>query len=234
MSAPQIDNITFITALVEAYQRHGDPASLVFENYLRWKGLPSHVIRQPPGPDQPPVEELLVSPNFSILAYAQNPLYNTYCTLGASYRMIPHSDVSFGDARGVRYEYLFHAPPEHEAAICEVLLLAAEHPFAHGIEYGPGFVLPIGEPIARGSGMEYLYFTYPFLDDPKIYEGGAYGQIDREGFLIQTLWIFPIYRSEYLHLRTVGVDAFEDLLFERHRERYDAYEFDRLPLKIAD
>ena len=95
-------------------------------------------------------------------------------------------------------------------------------------------VAPIGEPVVRGSSMEYLYFTYPFLDDQKIYEGGAHGQIDRDGFLIQTLWIFPIYRSEYLDLRTIGIEAFEEQLFEHHRERYDAYEFDRLPLKMQN
>ncbi|HMP41295.1 MAG TPA: suppressor of fused domain protein, partial [Roseiflexaceae bacterium] len=173
-------------------------------------------MRQPPPADQA-AETLPVSPLFSILAYEQNPLYLTYCTLGASYRIIPHSEVSFGDTRGVRYEYLFHAPLEHEAAICELLLLVAEHPHHYGVEYGPGFVLPIGEPVVRGSSMEYLYFTYPFLDDQKIYEGGAYGQIERADLLIQTLWVFPIYRSEYLHLRSVGAEAFEDTLFEHHR-----------------
>jgi hypothetical protein len=40
----------------------------------------------------------------------------------------------------------------------------------------------------------------------------------------------PIYRSEYLHLRTIGSIAFEEWLFEHHRRRYDAYAFDRLPL----
>jgi hypothetical protein len=227
--AMTIDSVSFIKSLVTAREQSGDPAATVFEHYLRWKGPPQHLVRQPPPADVPP-EALLVSPWFSVLAYRQNPLYQTYCTLGASYRSIPHSAASTGDARGIRHEYIMHAPEHHEAAICELLLLVSEYPQLHEREIGVGFVVPIGEPVVVGSGMEYLYCSLPFLDDQRLYQADAFSRIDRPEGLIQLVWLVPIYRSEYQHLRTIGSIAFEEWLFEHHRQRYDAYEFDRLPL----
>lgn len=222
-------NDTDLRAQLEAaYRRERDPATFVLENYLRWKGAPEHLIRVAPeeGAAGPP----LVSRHFAVLAYANNPLFSTYCTLGGSLRPIPNSQRSFDDRRGVRYEYIMHAAPAIEQEVCELLALVAEHPHRHGVEVGPGYVLPVGEPVARGSGMEYLYFTYPYLDDPRMFEGRAQGQIERPDALIQWLWVLPIYLTERNYIRSTGPDAFEELLQNRHSERYDAYELDRLPL----
>jgi hypothetical protein len=211
--------------LQAAYRQERDPAAFVLDNYMRWKGAPAHLIRV-----TPPEGERLVSRHFAVLAYAANQLYTTYCTLGASYRVIPHSPRSFGDRRGVRYEYIVHAQPAHEAAVCELLALIAEHPHRHGVEIGPGYVLPVGGPVAPGSGMEYLYFTYPYLDDTRMFEGRPQGQIERPDALIQWLWLLPIYLSEFNYIKRVGPAAFEELLQTRHGEVYDAYAFNRLPV----
>ena len=214
--------------LAAAFREERDPAALVLDNYLRWKGPPEHLIRVAAPEDEAGPQ--LVSRHFAVLVYPQNQLFTTYGTLGGSYRVIPHSPRSFGDPRGVRYEYLFHAAPEHEAEVCELLALVAEHPHRHNIEIGPGYVLPIGEPVSPGSGMEYLYFTYPYLDDSRLYEGAPYGQVERPDMLIQWLWVFPIYLSEFNYIKAAGPQAFEELLEKRHGEVYDAYAFNRLPV----
>jgi hypothetical protein len=221
-------NDTDLRAQLEAALREeGDPAALVLDNYLRWKGAPEHLIRVAPEESE---QQPILSRHFAVLAYPKNPLFTTYCTLGGSFRVIPNSPRSFGDGRGVRYEYIFHAVPDQESAVCELLALVAEHPHRHGVEIGPGYVLPIGEPVAPGSGMEYLYFTYPYLDDSRIYEGRPHGQIERPDMLIQWLWVFPIYLSEFSYLKAHGPEAFEERLQERHTEVYDAYAFNRLPI----
>lgn len=212
--------------LQEAHRRERDPATFVLDNYMRWKGAPEHLIRVAPAEG----EARVVSAHFAVLSYPGNKLYTTYATLGGSARVIPNSPRSFGDRRGVRYEYLMHAQPEHEALVCELLALVAEHPHRHGVEVGPGYVLPIGEPVAPGSGMEYLYLTYPYLDDPRMFEGKPSGQIDRPDALIQWLWVLPIYLSEFSYIKKTGPDAFEELLQTRHSEVYDAYAFNRLPV----
>ncbi|HWQ13018.1 MAG TPA: suppressor of fused domain protein [Roseiflexaceae bacterium] len=215
------------TQLQDAYRREGDPALLVFERYLRWKGPPAHLIRVAPAPED---AGRLVSRHFAVLAYPQNPLFTTYGTLGGSMRVIPHSPRSFADRRGVRYEYLMHAPPEREREVCDLLALIAEHPHRHTLEIGPGYVLPVGEPVVPRSSMEYLYLTYPYLDDPRMFEGTPQGQIERPDALIQWLWVLPIYRSEFHYIRNAGPQAFEELLQRRHSEVYDAYDFLRLPV----
>ncbi|MEN9935817.1 MAG: hypothetical protein RLZZ387_2396 [Chloroflexota bacterium] len=214
--------------LQAAYRQERDPAALVLDNYMRWKGAPEHLIKVAPEPDES--GRRFVSRHFAVLSYPKNPLFTTYGTLGGSYAVIPNSPRSFGDRRGVRYEYIMHAPPAHETEVCDLLALVAEHPHRHGVEIGPGYVLPIGEPVVPGSNMEYLYFTYPYIDDPRMFEGKPQGQIDRPEALVQWLWVFPIYLSERNYIRQVGPEAFEDLLQTRHSEVYDAYEFGRLPV----
>ncbi len=221
-----IESSDFKSVLDAAFVRDGDPATLVFDNYLRWKGTPEYLIRPAAPEDGQPSS---VSDNFAVLCYPANELFTTFCTLGASRQIVPGSPASFGDPRGVRYEYIMHAPQPHEHAIAELLVLIAEHPYNHAIEVGPGFILPIGEPVVPGSGMEYLYYTYPYLDDPQIYEQ-PYGQIERPQLMIQTLWVFPIYRSEVQFIRRNGPDAWETRLQEHHSEIYDAYKFLRNPL----
>jgi hypothetical protein len=211
----------FYATLAHAHTQTGDPAALVFENYLRWKGLPADAIRL-----EDRVEHL--SPYFSVLEYPAEHRFAAYCTLGASYKVIPGSQASFGDARGVRHEYILHAFPDYADAAVELLIMLSEFPFKHSLEIGPGFVLPIGEPVAEGSHMEYLYFTYPFMDEPDIARH-AQGQIERPEALIQTLWVFPIYRSEVEFIRANGPEAFEELCYARHTQHYDADDFLRLP-----
>lgn len=220
-----INDTDLRSQLEAAYRQERDPALFVLENYLRWKGAPEHLIRV-----APPEGERFVSQHFAVLAYPGNQLYTTYATLGASLRVIPHSPRSFGDQRGVRYEYLFHAEPAYEETVCDLLALVAEHPHRHGVEIGPGYVLPIGEPVAHGSGMEYLYCTYPYLDDARMFEGRPQGQIERPDMVIQSLWVLPIYLSEFNSIKKSGPDAFEALLQNRHGEVYDAYAFGRLPV----
>lgn len=90
--------------------------------------------------------------------------------------------------------------------------------------------MPVGEPVAPGSPMEYLYFTYPYLDDSRMYESNPWGEIERPELLIQVLWVLPIYRSEAQFIRIAGMEAFEGRLQERHAQIYDAYDLMRLPL----
>lgn len=219
----------FRATLDVAYVCDDDPTVLVFDNYLRWKGMPAFLVRPAFKNDAPPAEAF-VSPHFAVLVYRANPLYTTLCTLGASYRIIPFSRASFGDERGVRYEYIFHAAPAHEQHAAQLLALIAGYPFIHTIEIGPGYILPIGEPVTPGSSMEYLYFTYPYLDDGRLYESDPWGQIERPNLLIQMLWVFPIYRSEAQFIRANGMEAFEQRLQERHSRIYDAYDMLRLPV----
>lgn len=223
------DPAQFRTALDAAYVCDGDPTALVFDRYLHWKGLPSFIARPVFQEGIAPVETF-VSPHFAVLAYQTNPLYTTLCTLGASYRIIPFSRASFGDERGVRYEYIMHAAQANEHQTAELLALVAEYPFVHNVEIGPGYVMPVGEPVAPGSPMEYLYFTYPYLDDNRLYESNPWGEIERPELLIQVLWVLPIYRSEARFIRTAGMDAFEERLQERHSQIYDAYDLMRLPV----
>ena len=136
--------------LQAAYRQERDPSVFALDNYLRWKGAPEHLVRVAPDPDQ--AGERLVSRHFAVLVYPKNPLFTTYATLGAGYRVIPGSPRSFGDRRGVRYEYSMRAPPAHETEVCDLLALVAEHPHRHELEVCPGAILPIGDPVARGSG----------------------------------------------------------------------------------
>ena len=81
-----------------------------------------------------------------------------------------------------------------------------------------------------GSSIEYLYFTYPYLDDGRLYESDPWGQIERPNLLIQMLWVLPIYQSEARFIRANGMEAFEQRLQERHSHIYDAYDMLRLPV----
>ncbi len=208
--------------LAAAHRDDGDPTVFVFENYLKWKGMPLNGARLQ-------VASEYLSRHFAVLEYSGNDDFHVYCTLGASCQVIPHSQNSFDDRRGVRYEYLMHAPTHHQDAVIDLLGLVAEFPFEHHLEVGPGFVLPIGEPIIDGSGIEYLYYTYPYLDDHKLMSNDPWGQIERGKSLIQVLWMMPLYLSEVQFLRAKGVDAFEDLCAVRHARRYDMFDFMREP-----
>lgn len=208
--------------LADEHRATGDPTVFVFDTYLRWKGVPLNGARPAEVPEH-------LSRHFSVLEFPGTDEFRVYATLGACMHPIPGSAASFGDARGVRYEYLMHADPRHFDEVSELLMLASEFPFKEQVEYQPGYVLQIGEPVVAGSGMEYLYFTYPYLDDAKLYQDDAWGQIDRGKALIQILWVFPIYRSEFQFLRQYGPEAFEDRVNERHRVRYDAFDPMRLP-----
>lgn len=223
------ESTAFRAALDAAYVRDNDPAVLVFDNYMRWKGTPTFLVR-PVYQEGAPPADMLVSPHFTVLAYQANPLYTTLCTMGACYGVIPFSRASFGDERGVRYEYILHTAPAVAQESAGLLALIAEHPFERQVEIGPGYILPIGEPVIPGSPMEFLYFTYPYLDDGRLYEANPWGQIERGDLLIQTLWVFPIYLAEAEFIRTAGVDAFEQQLQEHHSQMYDAYDFMRLPV----
>ncbi len=94
----------FRATLDAAHMRNDDPTTPVFDNYLRWKGVPAFLVRPVFKNDAPPAE-MFVSPHFTLPVYRANPLYTTLCTLGAGYRAIPFSRASFGDERGVRYAY---------------------------------------------------------------------------------------------------------------------------------
>ncbi len=208
--------------LAAEHRTNGDPTVFVFDTYLRWKGVPLNGARPTEIPEH-------LSRHFSVLEFPGTAEFRVFATLGASFQMIPGSPASFGDARGVRYEYLVHAAPRYVDQVSELLMLVSEFPFKHKVEVQPGYVLHIGESVAPGSNMEYLYFTYPYLDDAKLYAEHPWGQIEQGKALIHVLWAFPIYLSEYQFLRKNGPDSFEELVNERHRTRYDAYDFERLP-----
>jgi Suppressor of fused protein (SUFU) len=208
--------------LAAEHRTNGDPTVFVFDTYLRWKGVPLNGARPIEIPEH-------LSRHFSVLEFAGTTDFRVFGSLGASFMPIPGSEVSFNDPRGVRYEYLLHAPEHYTDEISELLMLVAEFPFKHKVEVQPGYVLQIGEPVVPGSNMEYLYFTYPYLDDARLYEGNPWGQIEQGKVIIQVLWAFPIYLTEYQFLRKHGVDQFEELINQRHQKRYDAYDFERLP-----
>jgi hypothetical protein len=223
--SPQPTQIAYeqqFNALADEHRATGDPTVFVFDTYLRWKGVPLNGARPAEVPEH-------LSRHFSVLEFPGAPDFHVYCTLGASFSVIPGSPAAFGDERGVRYEYLVHAAPQHQDAVSELLVHVAEFPFTEQADYQPGYVLNIGAPIVPGSGMEYLYFTYPYLDDARLYEGRPWGQVERGKVLIQVLWIFPIYRSEFQFLRQRGPEAFEELVNERHQQHYDAFDMLRLP-----
>lgn len=214
-------NDPYRRALHAQWHTSGDPAIMVYERLVLWKGMPDHRYGARPKQGADGILPTL-SQHFSLCVFSANPLYAVFCTVGASLTPIPHSTTSTGDPRGMRFEYLMHAPEHHAELVCELLLMIAEHPHIHQREIGPGYVLPIGEPIVPGSAIEFLYFTYPFLDDPHIYEVNPAGEIDHPRAYIQTLWVVPMTRTERSYLRTHGVEAFETLLHQKHSERYDA------------
>lgn len=220
-TTPLQTNDPYRRALHALWHAKADPAIMVYERLVVWKGMPTHRFGARPKQASEGLHDAL-SELFSICVYESNPLYSVFCTVGASLRMIPKSDLSTGDPRGMRFEYLMHAPAEHAELACEFLLMIAEHPHIHQREVGPGYVLPIGEPIIPGSAIEFLYFTPPFLDDPHIYEVNPAGEIDHPRAYIQTLWVVPMTRAERDFLRKNGVEAFEALLHRSHSERYDA------------
>ena len=207
--------------LAQRWERESDPAVLYYDRLLRWKGTPTFRIGARPKQGAEGIHSAL-SAHFSICVFQQNPLFDVYCTVGASRSTIPHSTHTSRDPRGIRHEYLMHASNVYSEAVCEILLMIAEHPHIHNLEIGAGFVMPIGEPIVPNSALEYLYFTYPFLDDPHIYDPNPAGEIDHPQTYIQTLWILPISKAERQYLRTNGVEAFEAFLHEQHSQRYDS------------
>ncbi len=216
------------SALHAQWHASSDPAIMVYERMVAWKGMPTFRFGARPKQGAEGLHQAL-SQHFSICVYESNPLYSVFCTVGASYNIIPKSVQSTGDERGMRYEYLMHAPAQNAELACELLLMIAEHPHLHQREIGPGYILPIGEPLVTGSVLEFLYFTYPFLDDPHIYEVNPAGEVDHPRAYIQTLWIIPISRAERDYIRTHGVEQFEAFLHAQHRERYNA-EFTRTSL----
>ena len=209
------------TALHAQWHASADPSIMVYERLMLWKGAPTFRYGARPKQGAEGLHASLSS-HFSICAYHSNPLYHVFCTVGGSLNVIPKSMESTGDPRGMRFEYLLHAAEEHAELACELLLMIAEHPHVHQREIGPGYVLPIGEPLIAGSALEFLYFTYPFLDDPHIYEVNPAGEVDHPKAYIQTLWVIPITRAERDFIRHRGVEQFEEFLHARHRERYDA------------
>ncbi|MCX6016655.1 MAG: suppressor of fused domain protein [Chloroflexales bacterium] len=203
------------------WEKETDPALLYYDRLLRWKGQPTSRFGARPKQGAEGIHSA-ISAQFSICIFQQNPLYDVFCTIGASRSPIPRSTITSGDPRGIRHEYLMHASNVYSEAVCEILLMIAEHPHIHNREIGAGYVMPIGEPIIPNSALEYLYFTYPFLDDPHIYDPNPAGEIDHPQIYIQTLWILPISPSERQFLRTNGVEAFEVFLHEQHSQRYDS------------
>jgi hypothetical protein len=202
-----------------------DTRYVVLDNYQKWKGEAPNIFTPPDSISSPDL-----SPRFGILEYSSSPQFNTYCTVGASYKIIPHSDCGKDGCSGVRFEYILHAPPQHRIDACELLLTVASYPFIEGFEYYAGCVLPIDDPVVEQSSMTHLYFTYPYLDDPKIYDTEPYGQIKIGSLLIQTLWVFPVYESEAEYVRSAGADAFEQCCYERHLQQYDAFDFFRIAI----
>lgn len=207
--------------LTQRWDAEADPSILTYERLLRWKGAPTFRYGARPKQGADGLHDK-ISPHFSICVYTTNPVFNVFCTVGAARSALPNSTFTTRDPRGIRHEYLMHGSAEHAEVICEILLMIAEHPFVHGIDIGPGYALPIGEPIIPGSQLEYLYITYPFLDDAHIYEPNPAGEIDHPQAYIQTLWIVPLTQAERDYLRRVGVDEFETFLHQKHSERYDA------------
>lgn len=207
--------------LLQYWQKDNDPSVLYYERLLQWKGAPTFRFGARPSQTGDGLHSA-ISPLFSIFVYQQNPLFDVFCTVGASRTPLPHSTRTTRDPRGMRHEYIMHANNVYAEAACEILLLVSEHPHANNIDIGPGFVMPIGEPLVKDSALEYLYFTYPFLDDPHIYDAHPAGEIDHPNAYTQVIWVIPITRAERQFLRTSGVDAFEAFLHEQHRERYDA------------
>lgn len=208
--------------LADAHHADGDPTVFVFDNYLRWKGVPR-------GGARPADEQVGLSPHFTVLSYPGGPGFQVYATMGASYTIIPGSLQSFDGEYGIRYEYVMHAEPRYEDEVADLLFKVAQFPFRAQTEVQPGYILPLGEPIIEGSGMEFLYYTYPYLDDQRMSEPQPWGQIEQGKYLIHMLWVLPIYRSEVSYIRHHGPEAFEEKMQERHQIQYDAFDFTRLP-----
>lgn len=207
--------------LTQQWNRESDPSILVYDRLMRWKGQPRFRYGARPKQGTEGINQA-ISTNFTICTFQQNPLFSVFCTVGAAYSVIPKSTQTSGDPRGIRHEYMMHAPAEYDKVACEMLLMIAEFPHVHNIEIGPGYVIPIGEPIVPGSRLEYLYLTYPFLDDAHIYDANPAGEIDHPQAYIQTLWVVPLTRGERQYLQQHGVEKFEEFLHSKHAERYDA------------
>ncbi len=208
--------------LADAHNANGDPTVFVFDNYLRWKGVPR-------GGARPADEQVGLSPHFSVLSFPGGPGFQVYATMGASYTTIPDSIKSFDNDYGVRYEYLLHSEARYEDETADLLFKVAQFPFRAQVEVQPGYILPLGEPIIEASGIEFLYYSYPYLDDKRLNETQPWGQIERGKYLIHILWLLPIYRSEVSYIRRYGPEAFEEQMQARHQIRYDAFDFTRLP-----
>lgn len=197
-----------------------DPIGIVYDNYVKWKGTPLDMTKPATVPEH-------LSQHFQILEYPGDHDYRVFCTVGASATIIPHSSARFKNEHGVRYEYLLHALPLYRVQAWETLLMVATYPFLQNYMYYAGSIIPIGGTLVEGSPMAYLYFTYPYEDDPKIYDPPSWGQIERDDVLIQTLWVFPIHKSEAHYVETNGPDAFEEVC---GTQPFASYDFFRAPL----
>ncbi len=193
--------------------------ALVLANYEAWKGVPNAVWTPDEGASD-------LSSQFDILEYT-GTIHSTYCTVGASHTVIPHTEQEYPEYQGVRFEYILHASPQYRKQVCDLLLMIAAYPFLQHFTYYPGCAIPIGSPVIDGSPMTALYFTYPYRDDPKIYTETPWGQVKCGSILVHTWWVFPVYLAEVQYIQKHDADAFEDLCYERWSRKYDGFDFFR-------
>jgi hypothetical protein len=70
-----------------------DPAIMVYERLVTWKGSPTYRFSARAKQGSEGVDSTL-SNHFSICVYESNPLYSVFCTVGASFNVIPKSIAS--------------------------------------------------------------------------------------------------------------------------------------------
>lgn len=208
-----------------------DVLPAVAENYRRWKGQPSHVHRL-----QAQYQGVL--PSFEILEYREegpysmsatgDERYSLYCTVGASHQVIPQSKQELGDQRGMRHEFLMHGQPQYQREIANYLEMLACYPFLTNSFLSVGSVvsLPEGKTLVEGSSIDLLYLTFPYEDD-RNWDAEPFGQISTSQYLVQMLWVLPIYQSEAQFLYGHGLEAFDSLCYDR---RLQACDFMRKPM----
>ena len=189
---------------------------LVLQNYEAWKGEPREVL-------QPPKPNPYVDPNFGILVYPDPRGYTVYATAGASAMVQPHIRAESGPEQGVRFEYLMHGSDEDAEAICEILDRVTMYPFQVKTPTDSGSVLPLGTDFqaALGGQIHSLFLTYPYEADPRIYTTTPWGQIQKAGQIIQTLWVIPIYQDEAELILRKGPESFEERCVPGSFRAYD-------------
>lgn len=97
----------------------------------------------------------------------------------------------------------------------DVLLKLARYPYISGHFLYSGMAVPFGEDISGVTGLNHLYITFPYRDDPDVYTNSPRGEMRVADRLVFVFWAIPIFEDEAQLLNRLGAEHFDRLLGEQ-------------------